>query len=83
MPARCGVATGVMGQRADSDLQRDVAVLLGRILIALVAQHGKRRDQLSSRETRLDDLVDVSPLGGDVGIGELLLVLRDLLLAIE
>src|SRR5438132_9954804 len=62
--------------------QGDVAMLLRRILVAFVAQHGEGGDHFPAGEARLDDLVDVSPLGGDIRIGELLLVLGDLLFAI-
>src|SRR6266568_5685638 len=65
-----------------SSLQGDVAMLLRRILVALVAQHGKGGDQLSAREARLDDLVDVAALRSDVRIGELLSVLSDLRVAV-
>src|SRR5947209_13365162 len=63
-------------------LQWDIAVLFRRVLVPLVAGHRECRDELTSREARLDDLVDVSPLGRDERIGELFLVLVDLLLPI-
>ena len=83
MPTPSAVATGVMGQPADSGLERNVAVLFRRVLVALVAQHCEGGDHFAARETRLDDLVDVASLGSDVGIRELLFVLRDFLIAIE
>src|SRR5436190_11552479 len=57
--------------------ERDVSMFFRRILIPLVAQHRERGDQFAARESRLDDLVDVSTLGGDVWIREFFFVLRD------
>src|ERR1700736_3118873 len=42
----------------------------------LPQSYSQRADQLSARTTRLDDVVDVAALGGDVRVGELLGVLR-------
>src|ERR1051325_1813556 len=57
--------------------ERDVAMLPGRVLLALVLQHLERADDLRSRLFRLDDLVDVAELGGLERIGERAPVLRD------
>ena len=51
-------------------LQRDVAVLLGRIGVALGGQHLQGLDQAQARAGRLDHVVDVALPGGAVGIGE-------------
>ena len=71
------------GSRRSTRLQRNVAMLLRRVLVSLVAQHCEGGDHFAARETRLDDLVDVASLGSDVGIRELLFVLGDFLIAIE
>src|SRR5262249_3366669 len=62
--------------------ERNVAMLLGRIGVALVLEHVERGDQLLARVARLDHLVDVAAAGGDVGIGKRLLIVRDQLLAL-
>ena len=54
----------------------------GRIPVALVTKHGKCGDQFAACEARLDDLVHVTALRGDVRVGEFFLVLGDLCLAI-
>src|SRR5262249_27612807 len=58
-------------------LQRDVAVLAGRPGLALRAQHPERADELRARLRRLDHVVDVAELGGDVRVREPRLVLVD------
>ena len=58
-------------------------MLLGQALVALVSKHVDGGDQLAAGESGIDDLVDVPALGGDVRVGELLLVLGDLLLSSE
>src|ERR1700730_16466357 len=52
-------------------LKRDVPMLLGGILVALVPRHREGGDQFAARESRLDDLVHVSALRGDVRVREL------------
>src|SRR5690349_4545101 len=56
-------------------LEGDVAMLLGRVLIALVANHLQRGDELGAGLRRLDDLVDVSTGGCNVRIGQTLAIL--------
>src|SRR5437870_1340908 len=58
-------------------LERQVAVLLERHALPLVAQHLERRDQPRARFGRLDDVVQVPELRRDPGTRELLVVLRD------
>src|SRR5213593_1788022 len=53
----------------------DVAMVLGRVPVALVLQHLERADQARPRVLGLDDLVDVAELGRLEGIGERLAVL--------
>src|SRR2546429_6975350 len=48
----------------------NVAMLLGRVPVALVLQHLERADQARARVGRLEDLVDVAELGGLVRVGE-------------
>src|SRR2546426_7043524 len=50
--------------------ERDVAMLLGRVPVALVLQHLERPDQARARVGGLEDLVDVAELGGLVRVGE-------------
>src|SRR5437867_5111471 len=50
--------------------ERDVAMLLGRVLLALVLEDLERADDLRSGFVRLDDLVDVAEFGCLEGIGE-------------
>src|SRR5919108_4954137 len=57
--------------------QRNVAVLPGRVHVALRPQDGQGRAESRACVARLDDLVHVAALGGDVGIGELLAILPD------
>src|SRR5687767_4779574 len=62
-------------------LQRDVAVLALGELLALRAEHLEAGDELDAGLGGVDDVVDEAALGGDVGVGELLGVLVDQLLA--
>src|SRR5262247_1843387 len=55
----------------------DVAMLLRRVLLALVLQDLERTDEFRSRLVRLDDLVDVAELGGLERVGERAPVLGD------
>src|SRR5207248_3031466 len=58
-------------------LQRNVAVLLRRIGVALVLQHLEGVDDARPGVFRQDDVVDVAELGGLVRIGEGVPVLVD------
>ena len=58
-------------------LQRDVPVLSRGVLIALVLEHVERVDEARPGLSRVDDVVHISPCGGDVGVGELLAILLD------
>src|ERR1044072_8361586 len=58
-------------------LERDVAVLLRRVRVALVLQEFERAYEFRARLRRLDDLVNEAALGCDVRVGELLLELGD------
>ena len=53
-------------------LERDVAVLLGGVLVALGGGHLQAGDDLAPRVAGQDDLVDEAAVGGHVGVGELL-----------
>src|SRR5438132_1339755 len=61
-------------------LQRDVSVLLRRILVVLRLQRLQRGYQRWPRVSRVDDVVDVASTSGDVGMRELLAILLDLCL---
>src|SRR5919201_4583635 len=61
--------------------QRDVAVLLRRVRVALRFQDGQGGAESRARVARLDHLVHVAALGGDVGVGELFTILADARLA--
>src|SRR2546422_9335435 len=50
------------GREAGSEW--NVAMLLGRVPVALVLQHLERADEARTRVGGLDDLVDVAELGG-------------------
>src|SRR6185503_16401487 len=52
--------------------ERDVAMLLRRVLVALVREHLERADETGARVLGADDLVDVAELGGLERVGELL-----------
>src|SRR5262245_64841848 len=56
------------------DSERDVAMLLRRVLVALVGEHLERGDETRARVLGLDDLVDVAELGRLERVGELLTV---------
>src|SRR5688500_16937542 len=58
-------------------LQRDIPVLLWRVLVALGVERGQGRDQLGARLARADHFVHEATCGGDVRVGELLLELGD------
>src|SRR2546426_4470994 len=62
--------------------ERDVAMLLGRVPVALVLQHLERADEARAGVGGLDDLVDVAELGGLVGVGEGAPVVGDQTLAL-
>ena len=55
-----------------SPLERDVSVLAGWILIALVAEHIERVNQPRAGYARVDHVVHVSAGSRDVGMRELL-----------
>src|SRR5271167_2184370 len=59
-------------------LQRDVAVLLGGIAVALALERIERTDQPRACLPRIDDVVDVAPPRRDIGVRELLPILGDL-----
>src|SRR3990172_12568897 len=56
---------------------RDVAMLLGRVPVALVLQHLEGAEEARAGVLGLDDLVDVAELGGLVGVGEGVAVVGD------
>src|SRR5687768_16203900 len=58
-------------------LKRDVPVLPGRPRLALRESRLERVAENRSGAPRLDDVVDVAPLRGYVGIRELLAILGD------
>ena len=62
-------------------LERDVAVLAARARLALRERRLQRVDQHGPRSARLDHVVHVAPLGGDVRVRELLPVVGDQLAA--
>src|SRR2546428_11107825 len=68
------------GREAGSE--GDVAMLLGRVPVALVLQHLERADEARAGVGGLDDLVDVAELGGLVGGGEGAPVVGDQTLAL-
>src|SRR5579885_1534532 len=51
-------------RRKSGRSERDVAMLLRRVLVALVLQHPQRADQPRARVLGQDDRVDVAKLGG-------------------
>src|SRR5687767_8820626 len=71
----------VRATSAEGVLQGNVAVFLGRVLLALVFDRPERLDQLAARFARQDDLVDEAARGRDIRVGELLPELGDLLRA--
>src|SRR5207302_8543037 len=64
-----------------SPLERDVAVPAGGTAAVLAASFPQGPDQDRARPTRLDHIVDVAALGGDVRVGEALAVVADQLRA--
>ena len=58
-------------------LQRDVAVLSGRVGVALVFQERERADEFGSSLCWFDDFVDEASLGGHVRIGKLIFQFKD------
>src|SRR5215203_6520026 len=62
--------------RKDTGSERDVAMLLPRVRVALVREELQGADQPRTRLAREDDLVDVAARRGDVRIGERRLVFR-------
>ena len=63
-------------------LQRNIAVLLRRILVALVLENLQGIDQARTGVARLNDIVDESAAGGDIRIGEgLAILIRQFFLA--
>ncbi len=63
------------GQRRDGRAsQRDVPVLLARVRVALVGEHGQRSDQARSRLRWADDVIHVAARRRVVGIGKPLFV---------
>src|SRR6267143_6722827 len=66
---------------APSSSQRDVAVLLRRVRVALGPRELERGTEARAGVPGLDHLVDVAPLGRHVRMRELLAVLGRLLVA--
>src|SRR5450432_31610 len=62
-------------------LQRNIPMLLRRILVSLGLQHLQGLNQFLAGLARLDDGVHVATIGGDVGIGEAFAEFFDLSLA--
>src|SRR5258708_14242385 len=67
--------------RADSALQRNIPMLLRRILIPLSLQHSQRLDQLLTRLARLDNCIHKSAISRHVGIRQPLAKFFNLFLA--
>src|SRR2546422_11754137 len=57
-------------RRKSGRSERDVAMLLRRVLVALVLQHLERPDESRAGVLGLDHLVDVAELGGLERVGE-------------
>src|SRR3989337_4309315 len=57
--------------------QRNTAMLLGRVGVALVGDHLQGVDQTRARLARFDHVIDVTTRGSDVRVGELLAILLD------
>src|SRR5512146_2220656 len=55
---------------APPPLERDVAMLLPGVRVALVGQHLQRANQARPGLRRLDDVVDITARGGDVRVRE-------------
>src|SRR4029079_14340809 len=70
----CSLAESLL---PEGSLERDVSVLLRRILVAFGVEDGERGDQLRPRLPRPDDFVDKAARCGNVRVGELLFELRD------
>src|SRR5262245_7577350 len=66
---------------ANTFLERNVAVLFRGIFIAFGFEHLQRLNELLTGFVRLDYGVDKAALGGDIGIGESVPELVDLLTA--
>src|SRR5438309_899507 len=77
--ARCCAPTITPNAAIATTLERDIAMLLGRVLVALRLEILERADQLAPRLARPDHLVQKPVRGRDVGIRELLAELLDLL----
>src|SRR5438552_17388659 len=71
---------GAWSRTATRALERNVAMLARRNAVALGLQGGERGDQARARNAGIDDVVEVAPRGGFIGVRELLPVLVDLLL---
>src|SRR5439155_7791495 len=69
------------GPAARPGSERDVAMLLRRVPVALVLVHLERPDETGARVLWRDDLVDVAELGRLEGVGERLPVVADEALA--
>src|SRR5687767_11080302 len=61
------------------ELERNVAMLLRRVLVALVIERGKGLHQLGARRARRDYFVDVAAFGGDIRTCKPFAELRDFL----
>lgn len=66
-----------MGDRATllSDLEWYISVLFGWIGVAFVFEHFQGVDQLDTRLAWLNNLINIAPAGGYIGIGKLLGIL--------
>src|SRR5512138_1982957 len=56
-------------------LERNIPVLLGRVRIALVAQHLQRINQTRTRLLWLDHVIDVTAFCRDIGAGKFFTIL--------
>ena len=70
-----------VGLEWETMLKRDVSVLPGRILIALGVEHLQRLNNAAASVARANDRIDITAFSRNVGIGEALAKLLDLLRA--
>src|SRR4051812_8585509 len=65
------------GSRIPVRSERDIAVLLRRVLVAFAIENGERGNEFLARLPGANHFVDEPARGSGVGIGELLLELGD------